>query len=259
MSGDSRLSLYSIQQYLSYFALAGVAAAAWSFLLASEDAMRSMHGDGVVMDMMWAMMDPGAMLAYLLAAVVMWVVMMVAMMIPAVLPMTMVFRGMHQGRHATAETLLFASGYLIVWSLFAVAGAGLQWGLHASGDLRGYLLEAAPRTAAAIMVAAGVYQLTPFKEACLARCRSPIGFFMEHWRDGRYGAIAMGLRHGIYCLGCCWMLMLLMFVGGAMSVATMAILSVFILAERLLPAGPWVSRLPAFVLLAGGFALVLGN
>ena len=259
MSGNSRLSLYSIQQYLSFFALAAVAAAAWGFLIVSENAMRAMRGDGVVMDMMWAMMDPGAMSAYLVAASFMWVVMMVAMMIPAALPMTMVFRGMHQGRHATTETLLFASGYLIVWSLFAVACAGLQWGLHASGDLRGHLLEAGPRTAAAIMVVAGVYQLTPFKEACLARCRSPIGFFMEHWRDGRSGAIAMGLRHGLYCLGCCWMLMLLMFVGGAMSVATMALLSVFILAERLLPAGPWVSRLPALVLLGGGVVFLLSE
>lgn len=259
MSGDSRLSLYSVQQYLSYFALAAVATAAWSFLLASEDAMQSMRGEGIVMDIMWAMMDPDAMLRYLLAAAVMWVVMMVAMMVPAAMPMTMVFRGMHQGRHATIETLLFASGYLVVWSLFAIAGAILQWGLHASGDLRGHLLEAGPRTAATIMLVAGVYQLTPLKEACLARCRSPMGFFMEHWRDGRYGAIIMGLRHGLYCLGCCWMLMLLMFVGGAMSVATMAVLSIFILAERLVRAGPWTSRLPGLVLMGGGIVLALSD
>ena len=258
MSGGSRLSLYSIQQYLSYFALAAVAVAAWVFLFASEQAMRSMRGDGIVMDIMWAMMDHDAMFAYLMAAAVMWIAMMLAMMIPAVLPMTMVYRGMHKGRHATVETLLFASGYLVIWSLFAVLAAGLQWTLHASGDLRGHLLEASPLTAAAILFAAGVYQLTPFKEACLARCRSPMGFFMEHWQDGRYGAIAMGSRHGLYCLGCCWMLMLLMFVGGAMSVSTMAVLSMFILAERLLPAGPWVSRLPAAFLLGWGIVLMLG-
>ena len=258
MSGASRLTLYSIQQYLSYFALAAVAVAAWGFLLTSEQAMRSMRGDGIVMDMMWAMMDPEAMPAYLTAATVMWVVMMLAMMIPAALPMTMVFHSMHQGRHATGETLLFASAYLIVWSLFAVVGAGLQWGLHVSGYLRGYLLEAGPLAAAVILVAAGVYQLTPFKRACLAHCRSPMGFFVEHWQDGYYGAVAMGLRHGLYCLGCCWMLMLLMFVGGAMSVSTMAVLCIFILAERLLPAGPWVSRLPAVFLISWGVILLLG-
>jgi predicted metal-binding membrane protein len=258
VTGGSRLTLYSLQQYLSYFALAAVAVAAWGFLVVSEQAMRSMRGDGLVMDMMWAMMDPSAVLAYVVAATVMWVVMMVAMMVPAALPMTMVFRGMQQGHHATTETLLFASGYLLVWSFFAVIGAGLQWGLHISGDLRGHLLEVGPLTAAGILVAAGVYQLTPFKEACLARCRSPMGFFVEHWQDGRYGAIAMGLRHGLYCLGCCWMLMLLMFVGGAMSVSTMAVLSIFILTERLLPAGPWVSRLPAFVLLVWGVTLMVG-
>lgn len=259
MSGDSGLDLFSIRYYSSYLALAVLAVVAWVFLFESEEAMRSMHGDGLIMDMMWAMMDPSAMVAYLIAAAVMWVVMMVAMMIPAVLPMAMVFRGMHRGRHATAETLLFASGYLIVWSGFAIIGAILQWLLHSRGGLGGHMLEAGPHLAALLLVVAGLYQLTPLKESCLARCRSPIGFFMANWRDGRRGAIVMGAQHGLYCLGCCWMLMLLMFVGGAMSVVTMALLSIFILAERLLPPGPWVSKLPGVALLVAGAALAIGN
>src|SRR5262249_60372806 len=92
--------------------------------------------------------------------------------------------------------------------------------------------------AGVVLLAAGVYQLTPWKDACLHHCRSPMSFFVEHWSPGAWGAVGMGLRHGLYCVGCCWVLMLLMFAGGAMNVLTMAVLGGFILAERLLPAGP---------------------
>ncbi|HCU89895.1 MAG TPA: metal-binding protein, partial [Gammaproteobacteria bacterium] len=108
-----------------------------------------------------------------------------------------------------------------------------------------------------ILMLAGAYQLTPMKEACLSRCRSPIGFFLANWRAGRLGAIRMGLQHGLFCIGCCWMLMLLMFVGGAMSVVTMALLSMFILAERVLPSGPWVSWMPGIALIAWGAYLAI--
>ena len=109
-----------------------------------------------------------------------------------------------------------------------------------------------------MLLVAGIYQLTPWKAACLRHCRSPIGFFLQHWSPGAWGAVRMGLRHGLYCIGCCWMLMLLMFVGGAMSVLTMAVLCGFILAERLLPPGPWVSRIPGAAMIAWGAMLVGG-
>jgi predicted metal-binding membrane protein len=107
-----------------------------------------------------------------------------------------------------------------------------------------------------LLLAAGIYQLTPWKTACLRHCRSPAGFFLEHWSPGARGAIAMGLRHGLYCVGCCWVLMLLMFVGGTMSVLTMAVLCGFILAERLLPDGPWVSRIPGTAMIVSGAFLI---
>jgi predicted metal-binding membrane protein len=110
-----------------------------------------------------------------------------------------------------------------------------------------------------VLLAAGLYQLTPFKEACLHHCRSPLGFFLEHWSPGALGAVGMGLRHGLYCIGCCWVLMLLMFAGGAMSVLTMAALCGFILAERLLPPGPWVARLPGGVMILWGATLVVAG
>ena len=128
----------------------------------------------------------------------------------------------------------------------------MQWTMHGAGFLQGDLLSIRPIAAAAVLIAAGAYQLTPIKEACLNKCRSPIGFFLANWRAGRWGAIRMGLHHGLFCIGCCWMLMLIMFVGGAMSVITMALLSGFILAERILPAGPWVARLPGVALIVCG-------
>ena len=245
-------SLQLLQHRSSLVALVIIAAVAWAFLLAGESSMATMRGDGLLMDLMYTLMKPGEAGAYLPAAIAMWLVMMIAMMVPAVLPMAAVLRGIDRGAATPFGTFVFAGGYLAGWSAFAVVAALLQWVMHASGVLHGHALAADARLAAGLLVLAGVYQLTPFKAACLARCRGPLSFFMEHWREGRAGAFAMGLRHGLYCIGCCWMLMLLMFAGGTMSVATMAALSIFILAERVLPAGPWVSRLPGLCLMAFG-------
>jgi predicted metal-binding membrane protein len=240
------------QQVLTVFALAAIAAASWYFLIRTEAAMRVMRGDGFFMDLMWMMMKPGEAAAYLGATVSMWMVMMIAMMVPAVMPMLAVFRKLDRGARTELDTFLFANGYLLAWCVFSVGAAILQWTLHGAGWLRGDLLSVRPLVAAAVLVAAGFYQLTPMKEACLQKCRSPLGFFLANWRDGRWGALRMGFGHGLFCIGCCWMLMLIMFVGGAMSVITMALLSAFILAERVLPAGPWVARLPGVGLIGWG-------
>jgi predicted metal-binding membrane protein len=245
-------TLHSVQQTFSIAALVIVAATAWAFLVASEGAMMDMTGDGLIMDLMRLMMKPSAAGPYLLAASTMWVVMMIAMMIPAAMPMAVIFRRMDRSAAPNFDTLIFASGYLAGWSCYSIIAALIQWWLHSRGTLHGHVLITSPRLAGAIMIAAGIYQLTPLKEACLNRCRSPLGFFMDHWRDGRIGACLMGLHHGMYCVGCCWVLMLLMFAGGAMSVATMAALSVFILAERLVPAGPLVAKIPGAVLIGWG-------
>lgn len=250
------MTIAGIQRAASFAALAAVAAIAWIFLAASEAAMTSMQGEGIVVDLMWRMMAPQAAGSYLVAAAFMWIVMMIAMMIPAVMPMAAIYRALPQASNIRFATLAFVAGYLAVWSAFALAAAVLQWWLHASGWLHGHRVATEGAVTGGILLAAGLYQLTPIKLACLARCRSPISFFMDHWRDGRAGAFQMGLRHGLFCIGCCWVLMLLMFAGGAMSVLTMALLSLFILAERILPAGPWVARLPGLALMAGGAALL---
>ena len=249
-------SLYSIQRTSSIAALVIVAAAAWWFLLASEAAMTRMAGDGPIMALMWLMMTPVDTVPYLLAASTMWIAMMIAMMIPAAVPMALIYRRMDRGASSNLDTFIFSCGYLAGWSFYSLGAAGLQWWLHSRGTLHGHLLVTGANLAAAILIAAGVYQLTPLKEACLNRCRSPLGFFVENWKEGRIGAFKMGLHHGFFCVGCCWVLMLLMFAGGAMSVATMAALSIFILAERLLPAGPWVSKIPGLMMMGWGGAIL---
>lgn len=249
-------TLRSVQQFVSVTALVLIAALGWAFLVAGETAMSSMAGDGLVMDLMWRMMRPSEPGTYYFAAAFMWIVMMIAMMIPAVLPMMAIFRRLDRGGSSDLDAFLFAWGYLAGWSAYALAAAALQWWLHANGWLHGMMLTSGPALTALILVAAGLYQLTPLKDACLAHCRGPMSFFMVHFRPGRMGAFRMGLHHGLFCVGCCWVLMLLMFVGGAMSVATMALLCIFILAERLLPPGPWVSRLPGLAMIGWG-ALVL--
>ena len=252
-------TIHSIQQALAGAALVVVAALAWGFLVASANIMASMRSGGLLTQIMTVMMDPGAVLPYLAVSALMWVVMMIAMMTPSVLPMMLVFRGMDRGASSPFTAVTFAAGYLAIWSGFALLAAVLQWWLHQHGLLHGHLLGAGNRMAGAILIAAGLWQFTPLKAACLAHCRGPLSFFMNHWRDGRGGAFVMGLHHGCFCIGCCWMLMLLMFAGGAMSVLTMAALSVFILAERVLPAGPWLSKLPGVALIVLGAGLAAAD
>ena len=240
-------------------ALVIVAFVAWWFLIASETAMMRMTGAGIVVDIMRLMMAPSQTGPYFLATALMWIVMMAAMMIPAVLPMVVIYRNMSRGSSPNLDALVFSWGYLAAWFIFAIGAAGLQWWLHIRGALHGHLLATSAGLTGAIFIGAGVYQLTSFKDACLNRCRSPFGFFVNHWQSGRLGALQMGFRHGLYCTGCCWVLMLLMFASGTMNVTTMAMLSTFILAERLLPAGPWVSKIPGFGLFGwGGLVLVQG-
>ncbi len=252
------MTLARLQRATSFLALVVIGLIAWWFLVESEAAMADMRGDGLLMDLMWRMMAPQEASAYLVAAAVMWVVMMVAMMIPAALPMAAIYSALPQVQTIRLATPSFVAGYLAVWCAFGLLAAALQWWLHAGGWLRGDAIATEGAATGGILLAAGLYQLTPLKLACLAHCRSPVSFFMEHWRDGRAGAFRMGFRHGLFCMGCCWVLMLLMFAGGTMSVLTMALLSVFIVAERLLPGGGWMARIPGLALIAAGTLFILG-
>ena len=241
---------------LLWLALCTIGLVAWWLLLVTGNAMSSMEGEGVLAWAAMTMMRPHAALPYLLVAVVMWVVMMVAMMSPAALATQRVFQRTRAGASAVAS-LAFAGGYLGLWSAFGVLLAFAQWQLHANDLLHAMLLKIGPRWAAGLLLLAGLWQFTPWKRACLAHCQNPFAFLLNHWRDGVVGAFRMGLHHGRYCLGCCWALMGLMFVGGVMSVTAMALLSLFILLERLLPPRGWALWLPGSLMIAAGTALLL--
>jgi predicted metal-binding membrane protein len=184
----------------------------------------------------------------------MWVVMMAGMMLPSAWPTLLLYAGVSRRRAATPavarQIYALAAGYLMVWTLFSVLVTALQ-GVLAHLLLLSPMMElTSPLASAAILMIAGVYQLSPLKHACLHACQSPLGFIMRHWRYGPGGAFRMGLEHGLYCLGCCWALMLLLFAGGVMNLVVIAALTVFVAAEKLAPFGATGARASGALLIA---------
>ena len=188
----------------------------------------------------------------------MWWVMMFGMMLPSAAPLLLLFaRMMRKEKGAPyVPTGVFALGYVVMWAAFSAIATGAQWGLEASGLLSGIMVGTSAVLAAALLIAAGVWQLTPLKNACLRHCRSPIGFLSAHWRPGRTGAFRMGLVHGAFCLGCCWFLMALLFYGGVMNLYWIIGLALYILIEKLLPAGVRIGQLTGVALIAWGAVLL---
>ncbi len=188
----------------------------------------------------------------------MWAVMMVAMMLPSATPMILTYERVASGRPGAnfAWTWLFGAGYLAVWTGFGVAATAAQLAL-ARGAILTNALTLAPVAGAAVLVGTGIYQFTPWKGACLTHCQSPMMFFMMRWRDGAAGAFQMGLRHGALCVGCCWMLMALLFVAGVMNLTWVAAIAVFVLLEKLLPYPRAVAFSAGVVLITSGVAVLL--
>lgn len=171
----------------------------------------------------------------------MWVVMMVAMMTPAAAPMLFAFvrlgRMRNPEKSSVFATLAFLLGYLALWTVFSLVATTAQWGLHSAALLSQRMDSANAVLSGTLLLAAGIYQFTPLKHACLAKCRAPMGFLLTEWRDGIRGTFVMGARHGAYCIGCCWLLMALLFVGGVMSLLWITGLAVAVLAEKVLLGG----------------------
>jgi predicted metal-binding membrane protein len=191
----------------------------------------------------------------------MWAVMMTAMMLPSAAPMILLYSTLANRRkpksNPAAGAGVFGLGYIVIWSAFSLAAVTLQYGLDQAQLLSPVMSVTNRLVAGAVLIAAGVYQWTPLKQACLRRCRSPLEFLATEWREGRVGALKMGLRHGTYCLGCCWMLMLLLFVGGIMNVAWIAAVAAFVLIEKVSPSGHWIGRITGVLLLLWGAAILL--
>lgn len=236
--------------------LLAVILAAWAYLFSGAGMMQAM--DGMLMPMAtgpWT-------LGYIMLMLFMWAVMMAAMMLPSAAPMillyTRVARNYAHGGRISLSTL-FALGYVAVWTVFSIVAVALQLGLEQLALLSPMMEASNIVFAGLVLVAAGIYQWLPLKAACLQRCRSPLEFVLTHWRRGAYGAFAMGAQHGLYCLGCCWMLMLLLFVGGVMNLAWIAGLALLVLVEKLAPAGHWIARGAGLVLLVWGLATLYGH
>lgn len=195
---------------------------------------------------------------------VMWIVMMTAMMLPTAAPMVAIYarfqRGRAPERSPVPESALFAGGYLVAWAAWSGLAAALQIGLTRAAALHPMAMKLeSPAAQGSVLLLAGVFQLTPLKNACLSHCRSPVGFFMTSWREGRGGALVMGLSHGLFCIGCCWALMALMFAVGCMNMLWIAGLTGFVLLEKLGPFPRLVNRASGLTLIAAGAWLLLAG
>ena len=190
-----------------------------------------------------------------------WVAMMAAMMFPAAAPMILVYARLQSARRSTGRayvpTAFFVGAYMLVW---AAAGALAFAGALAVGALADrvpWLQANGPRLAGGVLILAGLYQLSPLKAVCLRHCRSPLAFVIDHWRDGRGGAVVMGLQHGAFCFGCCWLLFVLLFPLGVMNVAAMGALTVVVFVEKSTAFGMRIARLLGIVLVGYGIAVVV--
>jgi predicted metal-binding membrane protein len=262
-------------QRVTAVGLAVLCALAWAYLIAGAGMAMSLvdmtstalfphemamsDASGAVTMPRWSATDAALMIA-------MWWVMMIAMMTPSAAPMVLLQARV--ARHAQASgkdpdgglnrSGLFVAGYLFVWLSFAVVATGLQWGLEAGGLVSAMMMSSVSADlTAAVLITAGVYQWTPLKNACLRQCRAPFQFLSRHWRAGRLGAARLGVLHGGYCVGCCWALMALLFVGGVMNPIWIAALAAVVLLEKLTAAGALISRLVGLLLVAWGIAALV--
>lgn len=229
---------------VSIAGLVAIAALAWAWI-ASGAGMST----GMDMPMAWTAQR-------ILLMVAMWWVMMVAMMVPAAAPTVLLYARSAQAPHSGA----FLTGYLLCWLGFSIGAVALHYGLETAGHLAPtHMTVSSDWLAGAVLIAAGLYQFTPIKSACLRHCRSPAHWLSRNYRAGRSGALRMGLSHGAYCIGCCWVLMLVLFVVGVMNLAWIAALTLLVAAEKSLPRGDLFGRVGGALLIGWGAAtLTLG-
>jgi predicted metal-binding membrane protein len=240
--------------------LAAMAVLAWLYLFHTKTSMPGMDMAG--MDMPGMVMPelqtwgPGTVLLLF----VMWAVMMVAMMLPSATPMLLAFLTVNRQRQAAARPYvpvsIFLFGYLAVWTAFSAVATLAEWGLHQAALLSPAMAATSPALNGGLLIAAGVFQWTPLKRACLKGCQSPLSFLMSEWREGATGAFIMGLRHGAFCVGCCWVLMALLFVAGVMNLFWVAVIALFVMAEKSLAKGELLGHLAGIALLVAGVAMM---
>jgi len=249
-------------------ALTAVIALSWAYLLAgagmgmSAFEMTHLAERGMAEGMpCMAMMTPAVWTpGYAILMLFMWWIMMVAMMLPSAAPMILLFAALNRKQRDSGQpyvaTSIFALGYLAAWAGFSLVATMLQWGFELTGMLSPLLVGTNVIFCGVLLAAAGAYQLTPIKHACLRHCRSPLAFLGTRWRRGARGALRMGLEHGAYCVGCCWFLMGLLFFGGVMNLYWIVGLALFVLFEKIIPAGHWLGYATGVALSVWGAALL---
>ena len=249
---------------LVVLALLSLSMLAWAYLVVMARQMAV--GDMTLMgmgassampgsDMMGAMtmsQMPWSLVTFLLMFI-MWSVMMIGMMIPSAAPVILLFARIQRRKLAdqapTVRIAAFIAGYLLIWTLFSLIATILQWVLTEFRLLSPMMESTNQSLGAGVLLAAGIYQLTPFKLACLKQCQSPLGFLTSRWKDGTLGSLSMGIEHGLFCLGCCWLLMALLFVGGVMNLIWVAVIATFVLLEKVMPKGEIVGRVGGVLLI----------
>jgi predicted metal-binding membrane protein len=247
--------------------LAAVIVASWAYILAGAGmGMPDVEATGTGrlaepmagMAMMPTAWSPG----HAVVMFLMWWIMMVAMMLPGATPMILLFAAINRRQRRDGKpyvpTTLFTASYLAAWAGFSLAATALHWYLSSAGLIAPDMVVTSRLLGAGLLLAAGLYQLTPIKQACLKHCRLPAAYLASHWRPGPRGAVVMGLQHGAYCLGCCWFLMLLLFFGGVMNVLWIAGLTLLVLLEKVAPHGRFLARVSGAVLI-GAAVLVLAG
>jgi predicted metal-binding membrane protein len=233
----------------------GLTILAWVYLVKTSTAMNGMAMDAAAMPGMQMWSAPDIWMLF-----VMWSVMMIGMMLPSAAPVLIVAVGTYRHRHGrslTLEAAAFLCGYLIAWIGFSAITALAQAGFHRAAVLSPMMVTSSAVVGGIILIVAGIYQFSAFKRACLAHCRTPLGFFTSEWREGVRGALVMGVHHGRFCVGCCWALMAVLFVAGVMNLLWVAAIALLVLAEKLLPIGPAISRWSGGLLIVWGFVLVV--
>jgi predicted metal-binding membrane protein len=242
-------------------ALLGITALAWAYMVHEARAMGSTgvcHCAG--MKMSGPDLQPWSALQ-LIPLFLMWAEMMLAMMLPSAAPIILTFAAVNRKRRENARpfvsTGIFMLGYLLVWTAFSAVAAVAQWALHSLSLLSPMMVSSSPVLAVVVLCGAGLFQWSPLKRSCLAHCASPLSFIMNDWREGKSGALFMGLKHGVYCTGCCWLLMALLFVAGVMNMWWVGVIAAFVLIEKAFPKSLLVSRFAGGVLLAWGLWLAV--
>lgn len=271
MSGPSIESVLRRESAIVAGALLVIVALAWLYVLrlAADMDMGGMDMTGTRMVseglgmVMTAALEPWSGAEFLLMFV-MWTVMMVGMMLPSAAPMILLYARV--GHKAAAEgkpfaaTGWFAAGYLLAWCGFALAATAAQWALERAALLTPMMETASKPIGGIVLIVAGLYQWSPLKDACLSQCQSPLLFIQRHggFRRDALGSLRLGVRHGFYCVGCCWALMMLLFVGGVMNVLWIAAIAIFVLIEKVIPAGRFVSRAAGIGFIVAGAWQLLG-